>query len=241
MAGSALFASCTAQAFRPGLVRAAQRLGHDLGLAPVVPPQTCCGLPAWDAGQVEAARAAARRFVTVFAPYGTVLTLSPACRRMVCQHIPALLAGEPEAGAATALAERVWTWPTFLVERVGLERLELRFAGRIAYFPACTGEDETAMRAILGRIAGAEPTTDLPRRCCGYGLNLVWRHPELSRAMAEPVLLALRLSGAERVLTDEVGCLVHLLAQRRRGAVPVLQHLVEFLADPDCCRIRPEG
>lgn len=235
----ALLASCTALAFRPGLVQAARRLGHALGLDLVVPPQTCCGLPAWDAGQVEAARTAAQHVVSVFAPYETVLALSPACRRMVCEHIPALLATTPAAGTATSLADRVLTWPSFLVERVGLERLELRFAGHIAYFPACTGEDEAAVRAILGRVAGAGPVADLTRQCCGYGLNLVWRHPELSRAMAEPVLLAARLSGADLVLTDEVGCLVHLSARRGRRAGPAWRHLVEFLADPGCCRVLP--
>jgi L-lactate dehydrogenase complex protein LldE len=235
----ALFASCTAQAFRPGLTAAGQKLARELGLAVATPPQTCCGLPAWDAGRLEAARTAARQFVHVFAGYETVITPSPACRRMVYEHMPVLLAAEPAAAEAGALAARVVTWPSFLVERIGLERFDLRFAGRIAYFPACTGEDGAAVRAILNRIVGAELAADPVRQCCGYGLNLVWRHPELSRAMTEPVLLALRLSRADVVLTDEVGCLVHLLAQRRRRAGPMVRHLVEFLADPGCCRVRP--
>jgi len=236
----ALFATCTAQAFRPGLTAAGRKLAHDLGLTLVTPPQTCCGLPAWDAGRLEPARMAARQFVRVFAGYDLVLTPSPACRRMVCEHMPVLLATEPEAAAGMAVAARLVTWPAFLVEHVGVERFEPRFRGRIGYFPACTGTDEAAVQALLARITGAELPTVFRQDCCGYGLNLVWRYPELSRAMAEPVLMTLRLSGAALVLTDEVGCLVHLLAQQRRRPGPVLRHLVEFLADPDCCRLLPQ-
>ncbi len=235
----ALFATCTAQAFRPALTAAGQKLAQALGLTMVTPPQTCCGLPAWDAGRLEPARVAARQFVRVFAGYDLVLTPSPVCRRMVCEHMPVLLATEPEATAATALAARVLTWPSFLVAHVGVERFEPCFRGRIDYFPACTGAEEAATRLLLARLTGDEQPAAFRQDCCGYGLNLVWRYPELSRAMAEPVLMTLRLSGAALVLTDEVGCLVHLLAQQRRRGGPVLRHLVEFLADPDCCRIVP--
>lgn len=227
----ALFATCQAQAFRPNLVRACLDLGRGLGLDLRAPKaQTCCGLMAWDAGQNEAVADAARLLLRVFDNFDAIIAPSPACLRMVRQHIPILLAGQPEASAAQALASRSFTFCEYLVQIGAINQLDLRFSGKIAFFPPCTADDDSAARQILGRIAGAELVPDPIRQCCGYGANLAWRHPHLSRAMAQPVVAALQIARANLVLTTEVGCLLHLDPLLRKANGPPIQHLIEFLA-----------
>ena len=130
----AVLATCMAQAFRPGVADAILELGNRLGLAIEAPPtQTCCGLPAYQAGKVEAARVAAHHLLRVFDSYDAIVTPSPGCLRMARQHIPALLADTPEASLAQALAAHAVTWVDYLVEQVGVDRLQLSFTGAVVY------------------------------------------------------------------------------------------------------------
>lgn len=234
----ALLASCTAQAFRPGLKTAIATVAGDLGLDLVVPnAQTCCGLPAWNAGQSGAALAAARHALQVFGGYESVVTASPGCLRMLRQHIPDLLAGQPQAADAQSLAGRSLTWLDFLVQTGQLDRLELSFAGKIALFVPCSQQDDRALRQVLARVRLATVLPDPVRQCCGWGANLTWRHPDLGRAMARPVTTALRLSRADLVLTTDVDCLQHLAPLLRESGGPPMLHLAEFLADPQIGRV----
>lgn len=234
----ALLASCTAQAFRPSLPVAIVKLAVDLGLDLVVPKaQTCCGLPAWNAGQVGAASAAAQHSVRVFGGFDTVVAASPGCLRMVQQQIPTLLEGQPQGREALELAARSLTWLDYLAQTGHLERLGLSFAGRIAVFIPCTQPDDLSIRQILSRVRQATVLPDPVRQCCGWGANLTWRHPELGRAMARPVTTALRLSRADLVLTTDVGCLQHLAPILRETGGPPILHLAEFIADPQYCQV----
>lgn len=234
----ALLSSCTATAFRPGLTTAILKLARDLGLDLVVPKaQSCCGLPAWNAGQSSAALAAAQHTLRTFGDYETVVTASPACLQMLRQHIPALLAGQPQAAAALSLAGRSLTWLDFLSQDGHLDRLDLSFSGKIALFVPCSQADDRPLRQILARIRNAVILPDPVRQCCGWGANLTWRHPELGRAMARPVSSALRFSRTDLVLTSDVDCLQHLAPILRQTGGPPILHLAEFLADPQISRV----
>lgn len=234
----ALLSSCTATAFRPGLTAAILKLARDLGLDLVVPKaQSCCGLPAWNAGQPSAALAAAQHTLRTFGDYETVVTASPACLQMLRQHIPALLAGQPQAAAALSLAGRSLSWLDFLSQDGHLDRLDLAFSGKIALFVPCSQADDRPLRQILARIRNAAILPDPVRQCCGWGANLAWRHPELGRAMARPVSSALRFSRTDLVLTSDVDCLQHLAPILRQTGGPPILHLAEFLADPQISRV----
>ncbi len=227
----ALLAGCLAQAFRPGLTESILKLGSRLGLDLVVPKtQTCCGLTAWDAGQMGAARAAARRTLDVFASYDGIVTPSPACLRMVKEHIPALLDGQPEAARAQEMAARSTTWLNFLANHNGFEQLGLTYDGLIALFTPCTDGDGASIRRLISGVSGATlvPLTD--QRCCGWGNNLAWRHPSVSEAMAGSTVTDLVMGRARLALTTDIGCLLHLEPLLVSAGGPRILHVAEFLA-----------
>ncbi len=70
----------------------------------------------------------------------------------------------------------------------------------------------------------------LPDQCCGFNGNLQWRRPDISRAAAEPVVGSLRLARADRILTDDAGCLIDLASFFGKPADPPVEHVAEFLA-----------
>jgi len=227
----ALLASCLAQAFRPGLTESIRKLGSSLGLDLVVPKaQTCCGLTAWDAGQLGAARAAARRTLHTFASYDSVVTPSPACLRMVQEHIPALLDGQPEAAEAQELAARSTTWLNFLVNYDGIGQLRLTYDGQIALFTPCTDADGDGVRRLLTNVAGVSLVPMTMQWCCGWGNNLAWRHPHVSEAMAGPIITDLVMGRTRLALTTDIGCLLHLEPLLVSAGGPRILHVAEFLA-----------
>lgn len=226
-----VMATCWAQAFRPDVTESIRRLGESLNLDISVPEQqTCCGLPAREAGQLQAALVAARHTLDVFDGYDVVVTPSPSCLRMLKEHIPTLMAGHPDSHAARALAERSYEWGEYLLREVGVEQLGLTFDGAITYFSSCQQEDDETIRLLLANVEGATLIPPPTRQCCGFGNNLSFRYPEVSQAIARPVVTALRLSRADLVIADDVGCLLQLAPILKRAGGPDIQHMAEFLA-----------
>jgi len=227
----AIQAPCWAQSFRPSVTESILDLGHRLGLDLLAPKgQTCCGLPAWEAGHTDAAMDAARQTLRVFDGFGAIVSPSPSCLRMMREHIPALLYDQPEADGARSLAERSVGWCDYLVQEIGVESLRLRFEGNIAFYRPCQQEDDKSLRLLLSNIQSATLAPDLTEQCCGFGNNLAWRHPELSKAIAGPVVGAMRLSRADLIITTDVGCLLHLEPLLQVAGAPPILHLAEFLA-----------
>ncbi len=236
----AVHSPCWAQASRPSITASILQLGQRLDLDLIAPKgQTCCGLPAWEAGQRDAATEAATRTLRIFRDYEWVVTSSPSCLRMMREHIPALLRDRPEEEDAKALAGRSVAWCDYLVQEIGVERLGLRFEGKIAYYPPCQQENDIPVLRLLASIRHATLLPDPTHQCCGFGNNLAWRHPELSQAIAGPVVGAMRISQADLIITNDVGCLLHLQPLLQAAGAPPILHLAEFMAQ--IADLKPQG
>ena len=76
----ALFYTCLVDAMRPSVGFAAIDLLEAAGCEVVIPEaQTCCGQPAWNAGDAIGAAALARRVIAVFEPFDAVVVPSGSC------------------------------------------------------------------------------------------------------------------------------------------------------------------
>ena len=117
----------------------------------------------------------------------------------------------------------------YLLQVVTPARLALRFDGSVALFVPCT-DTGVAVRQLLSACQGVRVTSVASGRCCGWGGNLVWRHPDVSRAVAGSVVTDLVMARADLALTTDVGCAVHLAPLLRAAGGPPLLHLAEFLA-----------
>ncbi|MCO6452435.1 MAG: (Fe-S)-binding protein [Caldilineales bacterium] len=228
----ALLAPCLATAIRPSLQSAVVTLGQKLGLDIVVVEQhTCCGLTAWQAGQVGAAQDAVIRTVRLFQEFEATLTTSSACLRMLRQVTPGLLAGGEWAGEARKLAGRSFSLGEFLLQNTTVQERNVRFSGSVAYFHPCTADDDRSSLALLAETNGITSLTEVANQCCGFGGNLWWRRPDISRVAAEPVVAELRLARADCIVTSDSGCLTQLAGFFNRKDDPPVKHIAEFLAE----------
>ncbi len=233
-----LFVTCLIDSLFPevgeSVLRQLRRAGADVRFAP---EPTCCGQPAFNAGyRTEALQMARRAVAALESLPGDIVIPSGSCTAMIRHRYPDLFASEPEwLERSRRLAGRVWEFSQFLVDRLDYRpTTDHPAAGRLAYHASChllrdMGVDRQP-RELLQAIA-KDPIW-LEPDCCGFGGVFAIDQPEISEAMLERRLGQIRVSGADEVVTGDIGCLMHIEGGLRRTGSPIrCRHLAQVLDD----------
>ncbi len=233
----ALFVTCLVDAMRPSVGFASVRLLEHAGFRVVVPEgQTCCGQPAFNAGDEEDARSVARRMLDIFAPFDAVVAPSGSCAGMVRRHYPELFAGTPDEARVRALAEKTFELCEFLHAHDAAPLQRRWEGGPVAWHDSCSARRELgiheAPRALLRRIPGLE-LVELadPEACCGFGGLFSVKLPEISVRMATDKAQDVRNSGATTLVGPDMGCLMNIAGRMSRLGMSIrVLHVAELLA-----------
>jgi Fe-S oxidoreductase len=229
----AIFETCSVNYNWPEIGAAAVQVLEHNGYRVVRPEQRCCGMPALDGGDLDAATANARANVRALAPLVRegvpVVALGPTCGYTIKQEWPGLC-GTDEARAVAAHV-------TDLGEFLAKERKEGRMAeplrvpqGKLAYHVPCHLRAQNIgapFRAILEAIPGTE--VEAVERCSAFDgtWGMKTEYYALSKKYAEKLVRALDDAHAARLVSD---CpLAGLNVTEALGRVPV--HPVEVLRD----------
>jgi L-lactate dehydrogenase complex protein LldE len=88
-----------------------------------------------------------------------------------------------------------------------------------------------APQALVASIEGVEPVRFADQEeCCGFGGLFSIKNPDISGSMLDRKLTAIAASGAQRVVSCDLGCLLHIEGGlRRRGSTMKVQHLAELI------------
>jgi len=214
---------------------------EEAGFSVEVPrAQTCCGQPAWNAGDRRNAEAIARSVVDVFEGFEYVVAPSGSCAGMLRRHYPEVLKDDVQyAERARALAGRSFELMSFLVRVGGMRRVDAVKEARVAYHDSCSSLREMEVRAepraLLSSVAGLElcEMAD-PEICCGFGGLFCVKYPDISEAMADAKIVDAKATGAEMLVGADLGCLLHLAGRARRAGVALqVRHVAEVLAGMD--------
>jgi L-lactate dehydrogenase complex protein LldE len=216
------------------VVRILRRLGVEVTFNPA---QTCCGQPAFNTGFREEAHSVASRVLDLFDDADYVVAPSGSCASMVRVFYPELFAGEPERlDKLEKLRTRFFEFSEFLVKVLKAEDVGARFAHRVAYHDSCHLLRELGIesepRALLRAVRDIE-LIDLKdyQVCCGFGGTFAVKFPEVSVAMGEDKVRAALDAGAEYLVANDSGCLMHLAGLIHRQGLPLKTlHLAEVLA-----------
>ncbi len=234
-----LFITCLVDLMRPNVGFAAVKLLEAAGCQVEVPhAQTCCGQPAWNAGDDKNAAALARRVVDAFEDFDYVVVPSGSCAGMLRNHYPEALAGDPAyAARARALAARTHELVSFLVNERGMEHVLARCEAKACYHDSCSALREMGVkdepRQLLKTVDGLE-LTELKdgQVCCGFGGLFAVKYPEISERMADDKIADAVGSGADTLIGPDLGCLLHLAGRmKRQGKTMRVRHVAEVLAD----------
>jgi L-lactate dehydrogenase complex protein LldE len=232
-----LFATCLVDLMRPSVGFAAAKLLEDAGCRVEVPVQTCCGQPAYNAGDRGTARDLAIQLIETFDPYDYVVAPSGSCAGMIKVHFPELLSEDPNwARRANALGAKTFELTSFLVDVLGVSKVEARFSGAVTYHDSCAGLRELGVqrqpRKLLASVEGLSLVEmDDSDVCCGFGGTFAVKYSDISGAIVADKAQNIAASGAPTLLAGDMGCLMNMAGKLSRDGSPVaVRHVAEILA-----------
>lgn len=238
----AVYIPCYVDQVVPSVGIATVTLLRRLGCDVVYPEnQTCCGQPAFNTGYWTEAADLAKRQVRLFLDAGVDAVVCPSgsCTAMQKVFYPMLLKGEALESDTESLANITFELSQFLVHKLGVTDVGARFSGRAVFHRSCHGlrelhaQDEAHL--LLGRVRDLT-LLDLAhdRECCGFGGTFAVKMADISTAMGQIKVDAIRASGAEWVVSGDSSCLLHIggMLEKQNHPVKVI-HLAEVLASTD--------
>lgn len=238
---ASLFATCLVDQLFPQVAEATVGVLEGAGVLVDFPRgQTCCGQPAFNSGFVSEARVLAKRTLSMFRHSRYVVMPSGSCASMIRVFYQELFADDPKLLAqAHSLAQRTFELSQFLVNVLGVTDARASYSGRVIYHPSChllrelgvSREPLQLLRNVQG-IHLVEGDTKTP--CCGFGGTFSVKYPEISQAILNDKLREIADSGAETVVSCDMGCLMHIAGglSRRRSPTKTM-HLAVLLAQRD--------
>lgn len=235
---AAFFATCLVEAFFPRVGLAAVDVLERLGVDVDVPEgPACCGQPAYNSGYVEEAKAAARALLDALESADAVVLPSGSCAGMIRHHYPTLFEDEPEERArAERLAAKTYEWTEWIVDVLGVTDAGAAFPHAVTYHPSCHARRLLGLKdqpeRLLDAVKGLR-RLPLPyaEDCCGFGGTFAVKMSDVSLAMAEEKSAHAAGSGADVLVSTDVGCLMHIGGYMQKAGIRMrTMHIAEILA-----------
>ena len=232
------FGTCLVDLLYPKAGLAGMQLLRREGIEVIFPQdQTCCGQPAYNSGYREEALAVARGLLACFPREIPLVVPSGSCAGMIRQHWPTLFSGQPDAPAALALAARTYELTGFLVDILRIRLSDLGEPTKVAIHTSCAARREMGVadriESLVAQLDKVEVVTQARKaECCGFGGTFAVKQADVSGAMVRDKTDALQASGAQRVISQDCGCLMNIGgALEKQGSGTRTQHIAEFLLE----------
>ncbi len=235
----AFYVTCLVDLMRPSVGFASLRLLEAAGCEVVVPSgQTCCGQPAWSAGERTAAVHLAKKAISELEGYDYVVVPSGSCTDQIRNVYPQLFADDTAWGPrAKALSARTYELTTFLTEVTKLEQVPGHFDGSVTYHDSCKGLRALGIkrqpRELMMKVSGLELKEMAEcEACCGFGGAFSVKFGEVSTQIVDRKCDSIAEQKADAVVGGDLGCLMNIEGRlRRRGDETTrVLHIAEVLA-----------
>ena len=232
------FGTCLIDLFYPKAGLAGMQLIQREGIRVIYPDrQSCCGQPAFNSGYREEALVVARSQLACFSRNIPVVVPSASCAGMIRHHWPELFAGETDEAQALAVAERTCELTQFLVDVLAIQLVDLGESITVAIHSSCSAKREMGVADCIDSLVAQLEQVEVLKHeqaheCCGFGGTFAIKQPDISGAMVNAKCDNLLATGAQRVISQDAGCLMNIggALEKRSHALPT-QHIAEFLLE----------
>ncbi|MBI3382540.1 MAG: glycolate oxidase subunit GlcF [Aquabacterium sp.] len=243
-----LLKGCVQPGLRPHIDASTARVLDAIGIRAVVASaSTCCGAVQGHMGDVDGAKARARRNIDAWWPYiesptpvEAILINASGCGAWVKDY-DSLLADDPvyadKAKRVVAMVrdpgEMLASWMPMLKRKLG-KRAQAGL-GAVTFHPPCSlshaqklssaakpGPIETGLRELGFEVKLAVQDS---HQCCGAGGAYSVLQPELSRQLRDLKLKSLQATEPHLIASANIGCIVHL----QSGTDTPVKHWLEVL------------
>ncbi len=230
-----LFLGCVADAMFPDTNAATARVLQHNGCEVVIPAgQVCCGAIHYHSGVEQPALEMARRNLAAFqaAQVDAIIVNAAGCGAMLKDYAHILPAEEHDEAAR--FVAQVKDISEFLMALGPIPPRGVVHK-KVTYHDAChlchAQQIRSQPRALLGMIPGVEllplEETEI---CCGAAGTYNLTQPEMSQRLGRRKLDHIVATGAEMVVTGNVGCILQIARQIKEGGSPiVVAHPVDLL------------
>lgn len=237
----ALCATCLVDQFFPEVGVAAVKVLRRLGGEVSFPEeQTCCGQIAFNGGFRSDAADIAKHFLDVFENEESVVVPSGSCASMIKVYYKELFDDDPETlERAKAVSEKTYELTDYIVNVVGTPDVGAVSQGLVTYHDSCHLLRELGVsaepRELIANVDGVElQEMEDSSACCGFGGLFSVKYPHISTAILEEKLKNIAGSGADTLVANDCGCLMHIRgAMERQGMRTRAVHIAELLAEED--------
>lgn len=241
-----LYITCLVDTFFPKVGESMVEVLDRLRVDAVFPEeQTCCGQPAFNSGYRDDARIVAERFISVFheaisegggedsyivCPSGSCTTMLKVFYKELFHNDPVLM------NKLEYLTARTYEFSEFLVKVLKTTDVGARYDGVVTYHDSCHLLRELrvkdAPRELIRSVRGIElREMDMHDACCGFGGTFSIKFPKVSVSMLDEKIECIRNTGADTVVSADMGCLMNIGGALGRRDIPVrVMHLAELLA-----------
>ncbi len=236
----ALFGGCLVNALYPRIGEAMVKVLNQYGIRATYPAnQGCCGAPAYYLGDKKSAQKMARAILDAFekGDHEFILTPCPTCTAFIQNRFVDLLPEGPLRERGKKIRDMTVDFTAFIAgiekEMNLLKRIGIK--GKVTYHDSCHYKRSLGLadkpRFLLAKIAVTREMAEADA-CCGFGGAYLFKHPEISGALAEKKCGAILQSGADTVATDCPGCILQISGGLKREGLPIrTKHTAELLAE----------
>ena len=200
------------------------------------PEQTCCGQPAFNAGQFDLCKEVGEKFINEFSGDRYVVVPSASCAGMVKNYYPELFTNSILHNQLNKLKKNIFEFSDFLVNVLKITDLGAKFEAKATYHDSCAALRElkikTEPRLLLSKVRGLE-LIEMPHteECCGFGGTFSIKNPSIASGMADDKIRNAESVSAEYIISTDSSCILHLesFAKKQKKNIKFI-HLAEVLA-----------
>ncbi len=234
-----LFITCLVDNFFPEVGEAMLKVLSGMEVKVEFPQnQTCCAQPAFNSGHRKEAAKVASHFLNVFAGNDKpIVCPSGSCVSMVKNYYKEIFRDDPEKlSRAKRISSNIYEFSEFIYKRKETLRFDSEYRGRVTFHDSCHALRELGIssqpREIIKSLDGVELVEmNMPDACCGFGGTFSIKYPEVSKSMLEEKTDSIMNSGADAVVSTDMGCLMNIRGFVSRKKLPVkVFHLAELIA-----------
>ena len=232
-----LMVTCLCDAFFDDVAIATVQVLEHLGCEVRFPvDQTCCGQPAFNAGDWPVARRVLRSTLRAFEAGVPIVAPSGSCAAMLLHGLPMAFDGEADRDQMLRLSRQTWELADFIVNGLGVTRWPGRIERKLAFHRSCHCRGTSSADAaatLLSSIEGVELVEPAePEQCCGFGGAFSVSFPTVSKEVGRVKLEHIAATDPDILVSPDMGCLMHLGGLMDRAQAPfAAQHVAQILRD----------
>lgn len=198
--------------------------------------QTCCGQPAFNAGQWDACKEVGEKFIREFQNDRYIVSPSSSCPGFVKNYYGEMFHNSVLHNQFRQVQKNMFEFTDFLVNVLKITDLGAVMEGTAVYHDSCAGLREYGIhrepRMLLAKVRGLDlKEMEHADSCCGFGGMFAVKHENIAVSMAEQKVLAAEAAGAEYLISTDLSCLLHMdgFIKKQNKNLKVM-HIIDVLA-----------